>query len=716
MSTDFGYGKTTITTTGPVRPKDRNVPMNARYRVDTYADIATIPVPAVGELVFVLSDENNNNQQNIYVIKSLKASNLGVADSLVDEVVPLKTFLGTDDINLSDYVTEDELNNRGYATTEYVDGEIDNISIPTKLSEFQNDMDFIVDGDEINATSLNGKKFSEIMTKQEYDALVDKDPNTLYLVDDDTTIEGIPSYSSTEANKVLAVNSNGTALAWIDAPSGSGTGLTNEQVTQLATAYEHSQSIHVQIGDIPTKTSQLTNNSLFATETYVNSKIAEASISGGSIDFSSIILSGGTFVASKGNIIISKSSINITEGGRDTFTVALDKAPTNTQTVELSVDNLDVVISPTSLNFTESDYNTPQTVNINILEDDSDYSDETAIITLSSLGVDSKTISVNITDNDEEPQAVPVTGVTLSDSSLTLKTGDIKQLTYNIEPENATNQSVYWESSETSVAEVDTNGKVTIKATGETIITCRTDDGGFTATCSITVEQGEIADSLAINFDARGKTGLSIENLVDSVTGAYINVIKSGETWVDNGVKLNNAASTNYNITDNGSVLSSKFNSSNGYTIEICASGNYDTLFRLTTLYVMPNYGLSANIYNSSDTNIATPTNIETPFKVYNDSSDEVILSSLVDFTQMTHCAIVGDTDGNVKFYFNGYEVNTTITPNGVFDHHISTIQGHNQFIRTKGDSTEAILSYIRVHNRALTKEEIKSNSDSSRS
>ena len=73
MSTDFNYGKTTIITTGPVRPKDRNVPMNARYRVEKYADIATIPVPAVGELVFVMSDENNDNKQNIYVIKSLKA-------------------------------------------------------------------------------------------------------------------------------------------------------------------------------------------------------------------------------------------------------------------------------------------------------------------------------------------------------------------------------------------------------------------------------------------------------------------------------------------------------------------------------------------------------------------------------------------------------------------------------------------------------------------
>ena len=104
MSTDFGYNNTTIASTGAVRPKIKNVPLNARYRVETFADISKIPLPAVGELVFVMSDENNNSQQNIYVIKSLKASALGVADSLVDEVVPLKTFLGTEDINLSDYV------------------------------------------------------------------------------------------------------------------------------------------------------------------------------------------------------------------------------------------------------------------------------------------------------------------------------------------------------------------------------------------------------------------------------------------------------------------------------------------------------------------------------------------------------------------------------------------------------------------------------------
>ena len=85
----------------------------------------------------------------------------------------------------------------------------------------------------VDAVSLNGKSFSEPMTKAEYDALLDKDPNTIYLVDDDTTITGVPDYSISDANKVLAVNSNGTALAWIDAPSGSGNGLTAEQILEL---------------------------------------------------------------------------------------------------------------------------------------------------------------------------------------------------------------------------------------------------------------------------------------------------------------------------------------------------------------------------------------------------------------------------------------------------------------------------------------------------
>ena len=118
----------------------------------------------------------------------------------------------------------------------------------------------------VDAITLNGKKFSNPMTKEEYDSIADKDENTIYLVDDNNVITGIPDYSTTDANKLLAVNSTGTALAWVNAPSGSGTGLTSEQVTQIATAYSHSQSHHVAVSDIPTKTSQLFNDSGFLTD------------------------------------------------------------------------------------------------------------------------------------------------------------------------------------------------------------------------------------------------------------------------------------------------------------------------------------------------------------------------------------------------------------------------------------------------------------------
>ena len=254
MTTDFNYDDSAIISTGPFKPKNRNVPMNARYRVENYADIATIPVPAVGELVFVLSDENNDNKQNIYVIKSLKPSNLGVADSLVDEVVPLKTFLGTADVNLDDYVTTTDLTDSLNAKVDKVEGmslvsdteiarlaNVDNYDdtalidlIPTSTSQLTNDSKFLSSDDTINANSINGKSFSEPMTKEEYDAITDKDPNMFYIVtdDNDTLIEGVPSYTISDANKVLSVNNDGTGTEWVIQNSGGVSEIPEEYITE----------------------------------------------------------------------------------------------------------------------------------------------------------------------------------------------------------------------------------------------------------------------------------------------------------------------------------------------------------------------------------------------------------------------------------------------------------------------------------------------------
>ena len=82
---------------------------------------------------------------------------------------------------------------------------------------------------------------------------------------------------------------------------------------------------------------------------------------------------------------------------------------------------------------------------------------------------------------------VPVTGVSLDQTSLTLTEGGTSQLTATITPSNATNKVLTWSSSNTSAATVDGNGTVTAHKAGTATITVTTADGGHSATCAVTV-------------------------------------------------------------------------------------------------------------------------------------------------------------------------------------------------------------------------------------
>ena len=100
----------------------------------------------------------------------------------------------------------------------------------------------------------------------------------------------------------------------------------------------------------------------------------------------------------------------------------------------------------------------------------------------SSYGSDSKELSITI----NEPATISVTGVSLNQSALTLTEEETATLTATVQPANATNQNVTWTSSNTSVATVQ-NGTVTAVSAGTATITVTTADGGFTATCAVTV-------------------------------------------------------------------------------------------------------------------------------------------------------------------------------------------------------------------------------------
>ena len=88
-----------------------------------------------------------------------------------------------------------------------------------------------------------------------------------------------------------------------------------------------------------------------------------------------------------------------------------------------------------------------------------------------------------------------VTGVSLNMNNAKLAADGTLQLTAKISPDNAANKNVTW-SVNNSIAKVDSNGKVTMgRSYGTAKGTVKTEDGGYTDTCTIQMLFKDVADS-----------------------------------------------------------------------------------------------------------------------------------------------------------------------------------------------------------------------------
>ena len=103
-----------------------------------------------------------------------------------------------------------------------------------------------------------------------------------------------------------------------------------------------------------------------------------------------------------------------------------------------------------------------------------------------------------------ENKEVPVTSVSLDKTEVTIEVGEEVKLIATVAPDNATDKSVNWSSSDTDVATVDQSGKVHAVAAGDATITVTTVDGNKTDTCAVKVTAPA---TYTVTFDLNGATG-----------------------------------------------------------------------------------------------------------------------------------------------------------------------------------------------------------------
>lgn len=93
---------------------------------------------------------------------------------------------------------------------------------------------------------------------------------------------------------------------------------------------------------------------------------------------------------------------------------------------------------------------------------------------------------------------VNVEGVEFCETELVLECNSCYQLSWNILPKNADNQNVDFESSDTYVFEVSSEGQINTICPGEAYVTITTQDGGHTGTCHVTVLEPVLVEEISI--------------------------------------------------------------------------------------------------------------------------------------------------------------------------------------------------------------------------
>jgi len=162
---------------------------------------------------------------------------------------------------------------------------------------------------------------------------------------------------------------------------------------------------------------------------------------------------------------------------------------------------------------------------------------------------------------------VPVTGVTLNKTvlNLDLTTNTTETLVATVAPANASNKKVTWTSSDTAKATVNATGVVNVVAVGTATITVKTDDGNFTAECTVTITEDVVEitgvtlkSSTSINIGANETLVATVQPATAPQTVTWTSSDTAKATVTAAGVVTGVAEGT-ANITATSTVDTSQF-------------------------------------------------------------------------------------------------------------------------------------------------------------
>lgn len=172
----------------------------------------------------------------------------------------------------------------------------------------------------------------------------------------------------------------------------------------------------------------------------------------------------------------------------------------------------------------------------------------TIVIVKTEDGGKTDLINVRVTDDY-------VRGVTLSEQEIELSVSETKVLIATVEPYSALNKNLVFSSSNTSVATVSANGKVTAVSSGSAVITVTTVDGGFSASCTVTVNENlpplYFDFSSSTEIQAMGSGYIALTDTVDLMQYIRLGTLESDMS--DVGYKITSGGSY---ASLSGSVLS----------------------------------------------------------------------------------------------------------------------------------------------------------------